>query len=221
MHRSGWSVQEITAVGVPADSQPTPGARPSRGEGRSDWRRAGAPADLENGRQAGRWPSRWPRGPLPGAAQAHRGADGTGPDQGTAGPRRCGRRPVPAGQRHVRVARAETGCLTAATGRVAALVESDHDEAAVLAGRRGHDLRHPLRPERTGLRQPARGAGDAGCVVASSHRSGEIQENAGVVLAWPLPCPGRVARCFLLPQALAVLELRGPALDNLLIITDY
>ena len=59
-----------------------------------------------------------------------------------------------AGQRHVRVVRAELGCLAATGGRVAALVESDHDEAAVLAGRRGHDLRHPLRQERVGLRQP-------------------------------------------------------------------
>ena len=54
----------------------------------------------------------------------------------------------------------------------------------------------------------------------SSHRFGEIQENAGVVLAGSLPCPGRVVPCFLLPQALAVLELRRLALDNVLIITD-
>jgi hypothetical protein len=49
---------------------------------------------------------------------------------------------------------------------------------------------------------------------------GEIQENAGVVLAGSLPCPGRVVPCFLLPQALAVLELRRLALDNVPIITD-
>jgi hypothetical protein len=70
----------------------------------------------------------------------------------TAGPRRCGRRPVPAGQRHFRVVSAESGCLAAAGGRVAALVESDHDGAAVLVGRRGRDLRHPLRQESTSLR---------------------------------------------------------------------
>jgi len=41
-------------------------------------------------------------------------------------------------------------------------------------------------------------------------------ENAGVVMAGSLPCPGRIVPCFLLPQALAVLELRRLALDNVL-----
>ena len=96
------------------------------------------------------------------------GADGARPDQGGQQDRAdaAAAGPVLAGQRHVRVVRAEAGCLAAAGGRVAALVEGDHDQAAVPVGRRGHDLRHPLRQERVGLRQPARGAGDAGCVVA-------------------------------------------------------
>jgi len=34
----------------------------------------------------------------------------------------------------------------------------------------------------------------------SSRRFGEIQENAGVVLAGSLPCPGRVAPCLQLPR---------------------
>jgi len=54
----------------------------------------------------------------------------------------------------------------------------------------------------------------------SSHRFGEIHENAGAVLAGSLPCPGRAVPCFLLPEALAVLEFRRSALDNTLIITD-
>ena len=73
---------------------------------------------------------------------------------------------------------ADSGRLAAAGGRVAALVEGDDDKAVVLVGRRGHDLRHPLRQERVGLASPPGAPVTHGASWPSLHRSGEMKENA-------------------------------------------
>ena len=73
---------DVSRGGSQACSAPRRGTRQrrevrsGRGEGRRDRRRAGAPADLENGGQAGPGGRGGWRGPLSGAAQAHRGAGG-------------------------------------------------------------------------------------------------------------------------------------------------
>jgi hypothetical protein len=106
--------------------------------------------------------------------------------RGTAGPRRCGRRPVPAGQRHVRVVRAETGCLAAAGAEslpsskvIAVRPQSWHASAAMIFGtrcdRKASACTSPLGAPVTQVRRGRRRTGSA--------RSGERRGGHGRIAA--------------------------------------